>query len=132
MAAHDGRDALPQLIGVRAALARRIEETSLRHVAREVGMSPSGLQKFLDGSDPYTATRHKLERWYVAEAGRGYGKPDPGASLCALRLIVRDLSPPERPAAARRVLDALRASYAAAERKLPSWLREAEREWREG
>src|SRR3712207_8645938 len=35
------------------------------HVSRQAGMSASGLQKFLEGGQPYTATRRRLERWFV-------------------------------------------------------------------
>lgn len=49
---------------IRAEMERRIVRTSRRAVARAVGMSSDGLQKFLDGSVPSSATVEKLLRWY--------------------------------------------------------------------
>jgi hypothetical protein len=50
---------------IREEIAARVNATSLRRVAREVGMSPTGLRKFLDGADPYSPTVHRLRVWYL-------------------------------------------------------------------
>lgn len=47
----------------RDLLKKEVEKRSLRKVAREVGLSPTGLAKFLLGSTPYSPTIRKLERW---------------------------------------------------------------------
>jgi hypothetical protein len=49
---------------IRIALQARAEQTSLRSAAREVGMSPTGLQKVLDGNRPYRPTLTKLRGWH--------------------------------------------------------------------
>ncbi len=49
---------------IRADLDERIAWSGLRSVAREVGMSPSGLQKVLAGSQPYRQTLVKLRAWH--------------------------------------------------------------------
>lgn len=54
---------------LRSELERRIVQTSRRAVARAVGMSSDGLQKFPDGSAPSSATVEKLLRWYARETG---------------------------------------------------------------
>lgn len=118
--------ALDQL---RSVIVARMATLSLRAVAREVGMSPSGLQKFVDGSIPYLSTRRKLERWFVREAGRGEGEVDAGAALAAVAVLVRDLPPARRPRAVRQLVAALRAAYAAEEPR-PSWLDELVRNTR--
>jgi hypothetical protein len=59
---------------IRAALRRHLDEASLRHAAREVGMSPTGLSKFLDGAEPYLPTVMKLRAWHAAHAS-GPGHP---------------------------------------------------------
>ncbi len=46
--------------------------TSLRQAAREIGMSPTGLQKFLHGGEPYVKTVRKLSLW------RERNQPPPG------------------------------------------------------
>lgn len=49
---------------IRAAVAARIEATSLRGAARELQMSPEGLRKFVRGAQPYSATLLRLRAWY--------------------------------------------------------------------
>src|SRR5688572_8265908 len=53
---------------VRAAAAARVEATSLRSVSREIGMSATGLSKFLDGNAPYLPTLNRLRNWYLRHA----------------------------------------------------------------
>lgn len=53
-----------QIERLRAAATTRVKVTSLRKAAREIGMSPSGLQKFLNGTAPYEPTLHRLRTWY--------------------------------------------------------------------
>ena len=92
----------------------------MRHVAREVGMSPSGLQKFLAGSQPYSATRRKLERWY-AKSG---GEPDHHSAISALEVLVYDLPPVERPRAMRQLIQGLEEVFAKAGHRRPGWVKE--------
>lgn len=89
-------------------------------------MSPSGLQKFLSGSNPYSATRRKLERWYVRESAGYGGALGVGSAHAALRVLLQDLPPERRSAAASSVLDALESAYAAAG-DAPDWLAELRR-----
>lgn len=120
MSVHSGR---PPVDRLREAVAGRVEDRSLRQVAREVGMSASGLQKFLDGATPYSSTRRKIERWYVREAARYGGGLGPDSALAALHVLVQDLAPAERGAALRGMLDALGAAFRAAGREPPDWWR---------
>src|SRR5690606_2328711 len=92
---------------LRDAVESGVRNRSLRGVAREVGMSPSGLQKFLDGATPYTMTRQKLERWYVREAARYGGGPGTGSALAALQILIQDLPAAGRDEAAIEILDLL-------------------------
>lgn len=73
---------------LRAAALRRIESTSLRHVAREIGVSPSGLDKFVNGAAPYQKTRRKLEAWNIRRAARELSEdPSPETVAGALRIL---------------------------------------------
>ncbi len=79
---------------VRQTVLARVRATSLRAVAREVGMSPSGLEKFLSGGNPYSGTRRKLYNWWL----RAQGEPAvPSVSSdavdCALRALLHDVAP---------------------------------------
>lgn len=111
---------------VREMLALRAEETSLRQVAREVGMSPSGLQKLLDGSHPYSATSRKLSRWYVRESSRYGGELSAGSAAAALSVLLQDLAPSARDTGMRRLLDLLAELYPSP----PEWLVELREERR--
>jgi hypothetical protein len=51
--------------GVRRLARERVEQTSLRAVAGEIGMSNSGLHSFLKGGEPYSPVRKKLVAWFV-------------------------------------------------------------------
>ena len=56
-------DAGTELARLRAELNVALERSSLRSVARAVGMSPTGLSKLLAGGQPYRRTLTKLRAW---------------------------------------------------------------------
>lgn len=107
---------------LRDVIAARLAAMSLRSLARAVGMSPSGLQKFMDGAVPYPHTREKLERWYVREAGEGRAEMTAGAALAAVGLLVRDLPPGRQEEAAAELVETVRRRYDAADGPRPGWL----------
>jgi len=121
MLAGEGRVSVDTL---RRAVAGSVSATSLRQVAREVGMSPTGLRKFLSGASPYSATRRKLEHWYVRH-GRG---PDVHSALSALEVLVQDLPPADRIQAMEGILDVLVQSVSG---KLPNWIKHLRSQLRE-
>lgn len=75
---------------LRDAVRQRVDETSIRAVSEEVGMSPSGLHVLLRGSKPHPATREKLVAWYVER--RRAEKSSPSIPVtdvdAALRLLI--------------------------------------------
>lgn len=112
----------PAIETMRDAVADRIRSTSLRSVAREIGMSAAGLKKFLDGAAPYTPTVRRLRIWYVQHAaGRG-GEVLAAEAAAALNLLLFDLAPEPRRTAAAVVLDAMAAGYADSGKDVPPWL----------
>ena len=112
-------DRLRQVVNVRLATM------SLRALAREVGMSPSGLQKFADGSVPYLPTREKLERWYVREAAASRVHREMETVLAALKVLVGELPTRRRERVAAEVLGVLDSAYDGRVVPRPSWLDEA-------
>lgn len=81
------------LLPVSRELARlRIAETSLREVAREIGMSATGLRGFLDGTDPYGKTIEKLRAW-VGRV-RGLGDASPEVAENTILALLRGLNDP--------------------------------------
>lgn len=116
----------PSLRRIREALELRVEQTSLRSTAREVGLSPSGLRKFLDGANPYSPTELKLQRWYVRET-----RPDYGSALTAagaenaLRILTQDIPSSRRDEVVERIHRVLLEEYEQEGRRPPEWLRSA-------
>lgn len=74
---------------LRAAVALRVQQTSRRRVASEIGLSPRGVWKFLQGARPHPQTRQKLERWYqdvaLEEEGVSYVE--------ALHVLIESIPP---------------------------------------
>ena len=106
---------------IREAAAARAEATSIRQVSREVGMSPRGLHRFLEGAEPYSATRRKLERWFVYYAAEA-AVEDADTAAVALRVLVQGLPPRRQPDGIARLATALAQAYAAADLPSPAWL----------
>src|SRR5215213_9087765 len=106
---------------IREAARLAVEATSLRSVARAVGLSPMGLKNFLDGRTPYSATRRKLNTWYVVH---GDGRPEFGESLAraSIAVLLEGISEPQRDDAARRLIGSLEAIYDEKKAHPPAWL----------
>lgn len=90
-----------------------------------MGMSPTGLKNFLAGSEPYSATRQKLECWLVRERGET-AWADLDSARAALGLLVRELPLSRQERSAGRIAAVLREEYGEARLPLPAWLEEAE------
>ena len=103
---------------IRAALRREAERTSLRSVAREVEMTPSGLRGVLDGATPYASTRARLRAWYFRwQRGR---EPTAAEADELMRLLLRRVPDPERCMAL--LLDTVEELHLRAGVLPPSWL----------
>lgn len=49
---------------LRDAVRARVAATEIRYVAHEIGMSPPGVKRFIDGAEPSPKTREKLVAWW--------------------------------------------------------------------
>lgn len=104
----------------RVALRDRVNRSTLRGVAVEVGMSPSGLSKFIDnGTVPYAPTVERLRDWYYRKTGVHQRPPDEIAAM--LRNLVVTLPEPE--AGVLNLIAAVDASYQQAGMYAPEWVR---------
>jgi transcriptional regulator with XRE-family HTH domain len=101
-----------------------VENTSLRSVAREIGMSPTGLKKFLQGTAPYSPTVRRLRNWYVQYAAVQAGEVHTQDATAALAVLVHDLSPDPRRSAASCVLDCVSRGYDQSGKTRPVWINE--------
>lgn len=83
---------------LRDAVRKRVEETTLRVVADEVGMSFSGLRSFLEGTNPQPRTVEMLVQWYYARSKRSTAAPreDVETAIAVVRSYIRDASKPRK------------------------------------
>jgi hypothetical protein len=80
----------PTIDEIRDEVAFAVENTSLRSVARQLKMSPTGLKKFLEGTAPYAPTRRRLRIWHE-EHGSTPSAVDPELFGTALGILFHDL-----------------------------------------
>jgi hypothetical protein len=113
---------LTSLERLRETVSLRVQATSLRAVARQVGMSPSGLEKFLSGGTPYSRSRQKLQDWWEREGSRPRNEVSREGIEVAVGALVRDLPPEFRAEAVQRLLSALRQVYHEQGATFPAWL----------
>jgi hypothetical protein len=78
---------------LRQEVARAEAFTSLRAVAKEIGVSPTGLRQFLNGRDLYAPSRRKMTRWYADRLAGTHTQaaPDPHTVACAVSILLHDL-----------------------------------------
>jgi hypothetical protein len=118
-------NAATSVASLRQAVRDEVASTSLRNVSRQAGMSATGLQKFLEGGKPFTATRRRLERWYVLH---GPGRLETGltapSAMAVLRDLVHDLPSPRHRWAMAAAVRHIEAAYASARLPEPTWLDE--------
>jgi hypothetical protein len=101
MSPPDGRAPIE---AIRHAAKLAVEADSLRSVAKQVRMSPTGLRQFLNGRAPYSATLRKLTAWFVKyqDARGGF---DPGVARAAVSVLLEAIPEPERGGAAAELLE---------------------------
>jgi len=103
-----------------AAVRERVAETSLRQTAREVGMSPTGLQRVLDsGGSSWMKTAGKLQRWYVRR-GANAGSVDPDTARAAISILLSGMPERDRPRVRRGLLAYLAEVHG--HDRIPDWL----------
>ncbi|HEU0054730.1 MAG TPA: hypothetical protein VFQ39_16200 [Longimicrobium sp.] len=107
---------------LREAARLYVDATSLRHAARDIGMSPTGLRGFLDGADPYVKTTRKLTEWYVREIKNRQVELTTESASAALSLLLKHFPPAHRDDTADAVLDVLERRSAETQTPRPAWL----------
>jgi AcrR family transcriptional regulator len=105
---------------IREAARLATEATSLRAVARAVGMSPMGLKHFLEGRSPYTATLRRLTIWFIAHGAEG-GAPEE-LILAALGMLLEGLPASGRGRGRQALLDVVERMHRQAGTQPPAWL----------
>ncbi|MFL5383065.1 MAG: hypothetical protein ACJ8GN_11160 [Longimicrobiaceae bacterium] len=108
---------------LRESVRRAVEAYSLRHVARQIGLSHIGLKRFIEGAEPYSSTRRRLLHWYVSHAAemRAVAVSDETAGA-ALAVLLDGVPPEARPAAMTRLLEAVAQIHQQARIPPPQWV----------
>lgn len=105
---------------LREAARRAVAASSIRSVAKGIGVSHGAVVKFLDGAKPQAATMRKLGVWYLRQAGGAH--LDEEAATLALNLLVSGFPEGEREGLREQLLEVLRGSHRAAGREPPEWM----------
>jgi hypothetical protein len=107
---------------VRELARDRAEQSSLRHLAPEIGLGHSTLHNFLNGAAPHPRVRRLLGIWYLRQTGAAQADDEtvrPYAS--ALDILLAGVPAAAREHATRDVLDVLERGYAPTG-KTPDWI----------
>jgi len=108
---------------VRELARDRAEQTSLRHLAPEIGLGHSTLHNFLNGAAPHPRVRRLLGLWYLRETGAaGAEEESLRPYTSALDLLLGGVPATARRGAAGDVLDVLERGYTAGGGRKPGWL----------
>ena len=126
----DRRDEIEFL---REAVRRRVEQTSIRQTAKEIGVSHGGIHNLVSRREVlYGKTLAKLRTWYLAQWAEG----GEGLSISSARYLIAEMlgAIPHamRPQAQVELLKALEALYRKHDVPPPAWLLDLRREWKEG
>jgi hypothetical protein len=113
---------------LRERVAARVEASSLRIVARQVGMSPAGLQKFLSGGTPYAKSRKKLFDWWDRQRGHLPTRLSSPEIATAINALIQELPPERRSGAMEALVETLRGLYDRHADACPQWMAELVRE----
>ncbi|HEX5726795.1 MAG TPA: hypothetical protein VFX98_15070 [Longimicrobiaceae bacterium] len=106
---------------IRSAVDEAVRARSLRSVARQVGLSPTGLRNFLNGRAPYSNTLRKLNAWYLEHELDRRVFSDPVARA-ALAVLLEAIPQARQPRAAARLLDSLAEVHRDEQASPPAWL----------
>jgi hypothetical protein len=106
---------------IREALQRAVERGSLRAVAKEVGMSPTGLQGFLDGAEPYFKTVEKIRIWYALRSADRGSELGSDTAVALVDTLLGEIPASRRAGARERVLRAFADAFEAADVAPPAW-----------
>lgn len=103
---------------LRDKVRRRVSNTSLRNVARQIGMSASGLSKFLNGVNPYTSTHRKLTTWVITHGDPDQDHPSFEATVAAIQILTGFVESYHRAEYAEEIIGSIERGCG---RDLPSW-----------
>jgi hypothetical protein len=89
------RESAPGIGVIRAAAQTRADGSSLRTVAKEIGLSYTGLRAFLRGGKPQAETRRRLVAWYGRLKSGSASYPSPELAVDLLLNYIRQAGTPQ-------------------------------------
>ena len=95
------------LAAIRALVLARSEQQSLREVAREIGISYTGLRFFLKGSKPQPETLRRLIAWYGGARSGASRDINPQDVRAAILLLLRHIQLTATPALRKQRLESM-------------------------
>lgn len=117
------------------------DQTSVRRVAKQIGLRHTTLEKFLGGAQPYAKTRGPICEWYLRETALPPAEPEPAAPVAGgrdrevaeaspralapddhLDALLADLRGEARTEARMRITTALAQAYKRLGKPAPDWL----------
>jgi hypothetical protein len=113
---------------LREAARTYVAEVTLRPAAKEIGMSPSGLHTFLEGTTPQRGTVRKLTAWYFQRTAEGGDATSAEVASAALQVLLQPFAPGHRKSVARDVLKLLMQRCEELEVPSPPWLHALQRQ----
>lgn len=117
------REPAPDITIFIDAVRRRVEQTSVRHVAAELKMSHGGVHNLVCGSSsPYGKTLAKLRAWYsvqIAEGRVGFSRE---AALYLLPAMLSPIPAEQQPGACRDLAAALEELFRQYGTEPPLWV----------
>jgi len=109
---------------IREALREAVERISLRGVARELGMSPTGLRGLIDGAVPYVKTQRKVRVWLASYDRDVHGDLPTSTIAGVLRRLLWRVPGQSRNGAEVRVLNGFEEAFRFAGVEAPAWIAE--------
>jgi hypothetical protein len=117
---------------LREAIRLRVEQTSVRQTALEVGVSHGGIHNLVKRREvPYGKTLEKLRAWYLQQWAEGGEGLSTDAARYVIEQMLRAIPRKYRLAAGFELLDALEALHRRYDVPPPAWLHKLRREWGE-
>ena len=113
---------LDELAEIRQALSDAVDRGSLRGVAREIGMSPTGLRGLMDGAEPYGKSLRKVRAWFVVDQAQSDGDLPATTVASLLRTLLRRVPARERRPACASALDHIAELHERAGVAVPAWV----------
>lgn len=118
MPLHQVSDSDAFLQDIRNSASAIIARTSLRQVAREIALSPTGLSNFLEGARPQPETLRRLRNWYEKRK-EASASLQTAEALSAIGVLTEELPERRRPTGRAALVGVLTAIY---EENRPGWV----------